>query len=127
MEGDGFAFRDGKLFRIMIYIPNQDEGIAGNDVHKECSKEMGQFVSSMIPDLEQNRETTLCGLWLWPGKKLAQGLTSIPKDLESRTNWNAHAAQTDTRRSVLETREPIVLEFLFHTMGNSHLKSDGSP
>jgi hypothetical protein len=38
MEGDGFAFRDGKLFRIMIYIPNQDEGIAGNDVHKECRK-----------------------------------------------------------------------------------------
>jgi len=36
-------------------------------------------------------------LWLWPGKNQAQGLTSMPKDLESRTNWNAHTAQTDGR------------------------------
>src|SRR6266404_7955061 len=35
----------------------------------------------------KEKGTTLCVLWLWPGKNLAQGLPSIPEDLESRTNW----------------------------------------
>jgi len=30
-------------------------------------------------------------------KSLAQGPTSMPKHLESRTDWNVHAAQTDGR------------------------------
>ncbi len=58
------------------------------------------------------------------GKNLAQGFTSMPKDLESRTDWDAPAAQTGGRRSAPEIREPNVPESLFHTMGNSRLKSD---
>src|SRR5713101_7968358 len=75
----------------------------------------------------QEKGTTLCALWLWPKRTWHRGLTSMPKHLESRTDRNAHAAQTDGRWSVPEILEPNVPEPLFHTMGNSHLKSDGSP
>jgi hypothetical protein len=49
MEGDGFAFQDGKLFRITVYIPNED----WDKVRFDLSEKLGPPAKE-VPQVFQN-------------------------------------------------------------------------
>jgi hypothetical protein len=49
MEGEGFAFENGKLFRIMIYIPNED----WDKVRFDLTEKLGEPLKE-VPQIFQN-------------------------------------------------------------------------
>ena len=49
LEGEGFAFENGKLFRITIYIPNQD----WDKVRFDLTEKLGEPVKE-VPQVFQN-------------------------------------------------------------------------